>query len=122
MSNPEKKKLNLRKRRAHRIRARIFGTAEKPRLTVFRSNQHLYAQLIDDRARTTLCAVSSKAFVKDKKSPLKGMALAKALGAALAYTAKEKKIATVVFDRGAYRYHGLVKAIAEGAREGGLKF
>ena len=94
------------------MRAKIKGTAKKPRLCVFRSNKHIYAQLIDDNKGQTLIAVSGKANVKK----------AKEVGQLIAQQALEKKIEKVVFDRGGYRYHGRVKAVAEGAREGGLKF
>lgn len=101
-----------RKRRALRTRTRIEGTAEKPRLSVFRSNTRLSVQLIDDRAGKTLFSAQD----------VKGIASAKALGKKVAEGARRAGIAHVVFDRGAYRYHGNVQAIAEGARAGGLKF
>ena len=104
-----------------RIRGRIFGTPEKPRLSVFRSNKQIYAQLIDDNNGATLAAASSKQ--KDivaQKGPK--IDKSKLVGAAIAVKAKELGITTVVFDRGGYIYHGRVKAVAEGAREGGLIF
>ena len=121
MSNPEKKKLQLRKRRAHRTRARLFGTAERPRLSVFRSNRHLYAQLINDAAGTTLCMVHDAARAGAQTPTVRGVARAKELGARLARAAQSKKVTRAVFDRGSYRYHGQVKALAEGAREAGLQ-
>ena len=115
MSNPEKKKLQLRKRRAHRTRARLFGTAERPRLSVFRSNRHLYAQLIDDAAGHDAARAGAQT------PTVRGVARAKELGARLARAAQSKKVTRAVFDRGSYRYHGQVKALAEGAREAGLQ-
>ena len=106
-----------RKRRHVKIRANLSGTAEKPRLSVFRSNKAVYAQLIDDTKGATLASASSLS-LKGKK----GLEGAKSVGVELAKTAKAKKIELCVFDRGGYKYHGQVKALAEGAREGGLKF
>lgn len=112
-----KKTIN-RERRGIRVRAKIKGTAERPRLVVFRSLSHHYAQLIDDENSVTLASASDlKAKGKDKRTDS-----AKKVGVQLAEAAKEKKITTCVFDRNGYKYHGRVKAIAEGAREGGLKF
>jgi len=102
-----------------RIRARVKGTEERPRLSVFRSNQHIYAQIIDDEKRITLCSASDIA--KKSKSNTKTDA-AKSVGLEIAKKAKEKKVEFAVFDRGGFRYHGRIKAVAEGAREGGLKF
>lgn len=104
-----------RNRRHKRVRAKIFGTARRPRLCVFKSNQHIYAQLIDDEKGKTLVAASD---LEIKKSAEK----TKELGKLIAEKAKVKKIEKVVFDRGGYKYHGRVKALAEGAREGGLNF
>jgi len=106
------------KRRARRTRARIFGTAAKPRLTVKRSLKHLYAQLIDDAAGRTLAATSDLS----TKASGKPIVIAKHIGKALAEKAKAAGITVVVFDRGSYRYHGRVAALADGAREGGLQF
>jgi large subunit ribosomal protein L18 len=106
-----------RERRHTRIRSKVAGTESKPRLSVFRSNKAIYAQLVDDTKGQTLAAASSMG-IKGKK----GVEAAKIVGQELAKVAKEKKIATCVFDRGGYEYHGQVKALAEGAREGGLKF
>ena len=105
----------------YRIRKKISGVAAKPRLSVFRSNSDIYAQLIDDISGVTLASASSKQ--KDilaQKAPK--IEKSKLVGAAIATKAKELGISTVVFDRGGYIYHGRVKAVAEGAREGGLVF
>lgn len=106
-----------RERRRKRIRAKIFGTAEKPRLSVFKSNKHISAQLIDDSKGTTLASATSKN--AKGKSVLEK---AKAVGALIALQAKEKKISSIVFDRSGYLYVGSVSALADGAREAGLKF
>ncbi len=101
-----------------RVRAKIKGTSEKPRLSVFRSNAHIYAQIIDDKTAKTIIGISEKQIdLKD----LKRIDLAKELGKLIAKKAMAKKITQVIFDRGSYKYHGRVKAVAEGAREGGLK-
>ena len=109
-----------RLRRHTRVRGKISGTAEMPRLNVFRSSKHIYAQIIDDVAGVTLVSASSM----DKGFEANGGNAegAKAVGVAIAKKALEKNITTVVFDRGGYVYHGRVQALAEGAREGGLKF
>ena len=106
-------------RRKARVRAKIYGTALKPRVSVFRSNRHFYAQLIDDVSGKTIASVSSLALVKTSKKPKQD--LAKTLGGELAKKAAEKKIDQVVFDKGAYRYHGSVKAFCDALREGGIK-
>ncbi|MBI2037185.1 MAG: 50S ribosomal protein L18 [Candidatus Liptonbacteria bacterium] len=117
--NSRTQKNQIRARRTKRTRARIFGTASAPRLSVFRSNRLSYAQLIDDDKGSTLAAVSAKDLsAADRKRPK--VAQAHALGELLAEKARAAGIARAVFDRGAYRYHGRVKAIAEGARKGGL--
>lgn len=116
----KKKKLNLiRLRRKRRTRAKIFGTAEKPRLSVFRSNRYNYAQLIDDKIRKTLISVSTHGLSKGGKEKRQDSALK--LGESIAKKAVEKGIKKAVFDRGKYKYHGRIKAIAEGARKGGLQ-
>ena len=109
-------KQSKKQRRHARVRAKISGTAKRPRLSVFRSNKHIYVQLIDDDKGKTLVAVS------DKGIKAKGVELSKKIGKLTAEKAKEKKITKVVFDRGGYKYHGNVKAVADGAREEGLKF
>jgi len=101
------------------IRSKISGTASRPRLSVFRSNNEIYAQLIDDLAGNTLASASSTQ-LKDSAGPK--VEISKSVGLALAQTAVSKGISDVVFDRGGYLYHGRIKALAEGAREGGLKF
>lgn len=98
---------------------KVRGTAEKPRLSVFRSNDAIYAQIIDDTIGKTIIGVSEKLLGSTKGTKTEN---AKALGATLAQKAGEKKITSVVFDKGSYKYHGRVKALAEGAREGGLEF
>ena len=107
-----------RLRRHHRVRRRVAGTAERPRLAVFRSNRQIYAQLIDDQAGRTLAAAGSlqPAGSGDKK------AAARRVGAELAGKAKAAGITSVIFDRGGYQYQGRVRALAEAAREGGLDF
>lgn len=110
--------LQVRRRRAHRVRARIFGTKEKPRLSVFRSNTYTYAQLIDDADRKTIASVSSRE-MKDKKGTKQDGA--KFVGKSIAEKAKKAGIETAVFDRGPYQYHGRVKTLVEAAREGGLQ-
>ncbi len=107
-------------RRIHRLRARISGTAERPRLTVRRTLKHLYVQLVDDTAGKTLVAASDKDVTDAaKKSRTE---IAHAVGVLIAEKAKTKKVSAVVFDRRDKKYHGRVKAVAEGAREGGLVF
>ena len=109
-----------RVRRHKRVRTKISGTAECPRLCVYRSNTNLYVQVIDDIAQKTL--VSASTLDKEVKTKHANKEAAKELGTLIAKKAKEKKIDTVVFDRGGYIYHGVVKEIAEAAREAGLKF
>jgi large subunit ribosomal protein L18 len=114
LTKPQKR---LRRRR--RVRAKIRGSAERPRLSVYRSNRGVFAQLIDDDAGKTVASVSWT------ESDLKGldrMEQAKKAGELLAKRASDAAVSTCVFDRGGYRYHGRVRALAEGAREGGLKF
>ena len=101
------------------IRSKISGTAERPRLSVFRSNTGIYAQIIDDTTGNTLASASSKHVSVEGGN---GVALAAAVGKELAARAQEKGITKVVFDRSGYLYHGRVKSLAEGAREGGLNF
>ena len=109
-----------RARRHARVRTKVSGTAERPRLCVYRSNTNLYAQIIDDVAGNTLVAASTlDKEIKTKKSNIEA---AKEVGALIAKRAAEKNIKTVVYDRGGYIFHGVVKALAEAAREGGLEF
>jgi len=109
-----------RKRRHLRVRTKISGTAECPRLCVYRSNTNLYAQIIDDVAGVTI--VSASTLDKDVKTKHANKEAAKEVGALIAKKAIEKNIKTVVFDRGGYIYHGVVKELAEAAREAGLEF
>ena len=109
-----------RTRRHARVRTKVSGTAERPRLCVYRSNTNLYAQIIDDVAGNTL--VSASTLDKEIKTKHANKEAAKELGTLIAKKAADKKIETVVFDRGGYIYHGVVKELAESAREGGLKF
>ena len=114
---------NIRRNKHRKIRNRFTGTPERPRLAVFRSNDHIYAQVIDDVASNTLVAAST--LDKDVKAELEktnDVAAAAYLGKVIAERAKEKGISTVVFDRGGYIYHGKVKALADAAREAGLEF
>ncbi|PJE76013.1 50S ribosomal protein L18 [Candidatus Uhrbacteria bacterium CG10_big_fil_rev_8_21_14_0_10_48_11] len=108
----------IRKQRVHRLKAKITGTAERPRLAVYRSLRHVSAQLIDDVAGTTIVSANDRAV----DSKVKGTARAAAVGAEVAKLAITKGITVVVFDRRRYRFHGKVKALAEAAREGGLRF
>ena len=109
-----------RERRHIRVRNKISGTAERPRLCVYRSNSNLYVQVIDDVAGTTLAQAST--LDKEVKTKHANKEAAKEVGALIAKRASEKKIKEVVFDRGGYIYHGVVKELAEAAREGGLTF
>lgn len=106
-------------RRRKRIRAKVSGTNKRPRLCVFRSSKHIYAQLIDDERGKTLAAASDLELKKSKKTKIDK---AKEVGKLIAKKALEKKVEKVVFDRGGCQYHGRIKALAGGAREGGLKF
>ena len=108
-----------RLRRRRRVRAKVTGTAERPRISVFRSNRGVFAQLIDDSAGRTLAAVN---WTEDDLKTLPRMEQAKRAGELLAERAKAAGVESAVFDRGGYRYHGRVRALAEGAREGGLTF
>jgi large subunit ribosomal protein L18 len=114
-------RITRRENRKGRVKGAVRGSTERPRLSVFRSGKHIYAQVIDDTTGKTLAAVSSVA----KGTTLKhggNVAAAKAIGAAIADKAKSAGITQVAFDRNGYRYHGRVKALADAAREGGLKF
>lgn len=110
-------KYTARKKRHARVRSKVFGTSKTPRLVVFRSLKNIYAQLVDDENGKVITAASD---MKDEKGTKTERA--KKVGTEIAKIAKEKKINSVTFDRGGYKYHGRVKALAEGAREGGLKF
>lgn len=118
MSTMEKKLLRRRKLR-YSIRRKISGTAQRPRLSVFRSNKEIYAQIINDEQGVTLASASSVGIDKSGKNKID---IAKIVGQELSAKAKAAGIETVVFDRGGYLYHGRVKSLADGAREGGLIF
>jgi len=111
-------KQQRRLRRRRRIRAKVRGSAERPRLSVYRSNRGIFAQLVDDDAGATIAAVN---WTESDLRKLDPMEQAKQAGETLAKRASEAGVSSCVFDRGGYRYHGRVKALAEGAREGGLK-
>ncbi|MCD8149873.1 MAG: 50S ribosomal protein L18 [Clostridiales bacterium] len=119
----KKSRAEVRVKKHRRMRNHLAGTAERPRLAVFRSNKHMYAQIIDDDAQNTLCAAST--MEKEIREGLKytdDVEAAKAVGTAVAKKALEKGITTVVFDRGGYIYQGKVQALADAAREAGLNF
>lgn len=109
---------NTRKKRQARIRAKITGTAKRPRVSIFRSNKYIYLQLIDDTSGKTLIGMNEKNVKLTAKTRLEK---AKELGNMFAKKATEQKIHTVIFDRSGYAYHGRIKEVAEGLREGGLK-
>ena len=114
---------NARKRRHRRVRKRLSGTADRPRLNVFRSLRHIYAQIIDDEVGHTLVSAStSEAEVRKQIESMAKTEQAHLVGKVLAERALAKGVTQVVFDRGGYKYHGRVKALAEGSREAGLKF
>ena len=120
---PQVSKNGTRQRIHKRIREKLRGTAERPRLNVYRSLNHIYAQLIDDFAGQTLVSANSREGAKGGASKVGGnVAAAKAVGKTLAERARQKSITKVVFDRGGYLYHGRVKALADAAREAGLQF
>ncbi|HEY3242633.1 MAG TPA: 50S ribosomal protein L18 [Phycisphaerae bacterium] len=116
-------KLERRRRRKLRVRKRVFGTSERPRLSIFRSLNQIYAQIIDDERGVTVCAAGSLEKGKPEKRRTGGnIAAAKAVGTALAERAKSAGVSKVAFDRSGYKYHGRIKALADAAREGGLQF
>ena len=116
-------KKEARLRRKQRVRKKVTGTSDRPRLSVFRSARHIYAQIIDDSQGLTLVAASSmEKQVRDASKPGDKKAVAVEIGKLLAGRAKEKGISQVVFDRGGFMYHGRIRALSEGAREGGLSF
>jgi large subunit ribosomal protein L18 len=119
-----KRNNNSRLRSKTRIRKKISGTVEIPRLTIYRSLNQMYAQIVDDSTGNTLASASSlsKEVLDELKNSKGKISKSKLVGSLIAKKAKEKNITSVVFDRNGYRYHGRVQAIAEGAREGGLKF
>ena len=115
MKKPQTRE-EYRTRRHFRVRKRVNGTAERPRLVVFRSDKHIYAQLVDDNAQRTIMTVTDSDFEGKKVEKSFGV------GKKVASLAKERGVTSIVFDRGGYLYHGRVKAVADGAREGGLEF
>ena len=115
-------KREKRSRRQKRVRAKIYGTAQRPRLCVFRSEKHIYAQLVDDQKSRTLVSVRDEEIKTKHQSKTAKKNIAFEVGKLLAAKALKNKIEKVVFDRRGYAYHGNVKSLAEGAREGGLKF
>ncbi len=118
----KKKNLNkIRTRRAKRTRAKISGTAEKPRLSVFRSNRYVYAQLIDDKKGHTVAGISTFEIKKSAGKDSTKTVQAERIGEELAKKALAAGVNQAVFDRGSYKYHGRIKAVAEGAKKGGLK-
>lgn len=122
MDHQKSKHVRQLRRRQH-VRNRITGTSDRPRLTVFRSSKHIYAQLVDDLQGVTLAAASTVAKDAKKGTPYGGnVKAAVAVGKLIAEAAKSKGITKAAFDRGHYRYHGRIKALADAAREGGLQF
>jgi large subunit ribosomal protein L18 len=123
LGNGENRRI-ARLKRHRRVRKKVYGTKERPRLCVFRSSRHIYAQIIDDDARRTLVAASSlsPSIAQARKDLGDKKGVAKAVGKALGQAALKANIQKVVFDRAGYRYHGRVKALADGAREVGLEF
>ncbi len=116
-------KFKKQRKRKLRTRSKIMGTEKRPRLSVFRSNQYIYAQIIDDEKQKTILGVSDKMLLKEEKNGNESkINRAKKVGVLLAKKALAKKIKKIVFDRGSYAYYGRIKALAEGAREGGLVF
>src|SRR5947209_3917359 len=123
MSSSSKNRLDSRTRRHERVRKKVSGTAERPRLVVFKSAKHIYAQLVNDTDGKTITGVSSLSpDLKEKCAKANGIASAKLIGEAIAAKAAEKQITQVVYDRGGFGYVGRIKAVAEAAREKGLKF
>lgn len=121
--SPKLDKRSARLRRHRRVRKRVFGTPERPRLCVFKSIKHIYAQIIDDENGLTLVSASTlSSDLRDEISGGNNIEAAKAVGEVIGRKALEKDITNVVFDRGGYLYHGKVKALAEAAREAGLSF
>lgn len=123
MENSQLKRNKIRKKRALHVRKHVRGSTDKPRLSVVRTNQHIHVQLIDDDRAATLASAST--ISKENRSTefnRKNKTSAKHLGLQIAEIAKQKQVTKVVFDRGYRKYHGLIAAVAEGAREGGLEF
>ncbi len=123
MDNSKKKRLRARTNRVMRVRKKVRGTAQRPRLSVHKTNQHIYAQIIDDESGITLAGMSSVS--KENQSTSmnkKSKETARHIGKQIAELAKKKSIEAVIFDRGRYKYHGVIAELAEGAREAGLRF
>jgi len=121
--SPNQDRRSVRIERHRRVRKKVFGTSECPRLSVFKSLKHIYVQVIDDQNKITLVSTSTLSpDVRDKITGGNNIEVAKVVGEDIGKKAIEKNITAVVFDRGGYRYHGKVKALAEAAREAGLKF
>ena len=115
-------KKEQKKKRQYRIRKNISGTSQIPRLSVFKSNKYMYAQLIDDLSGTTIAAANDKNIKTSKEDKQKKITSAQELGEKLAKLAQDKKVKKIVFDRSGHRYHGRIKALADAARKGGLSF
>lgn len=116
-------KTSRRSKIRKRVRSKISGSADKPRLSVFKSSKHVYAQLIDDQSGNTITAASTVSKnLKRNLGDMPKVEKAEAIGESIAKSAQEKGITKVVFDRSGYKYHGIVKSLAEGARKGGLQF
>lgn len=122
IKNPRKKLEAQRERRHKRQRAKIFGTKERPRISVFRSNKHIYCQLVDDTKGHTIVSAKDTEIEDKEKKGKKPVEIAFLVGELLAKKAINQGIEKVVFDKGWYKYHGRVRALADGARKGGLKF
>ncbi len=120
MANKRKSLNKIRNQRKRRTRSKIFGTSEKPRLSVFRSNRYIYVQLIDDENRKTLFSASTRE-LKNQDKKIKKIEQAEEIGKLISQKAADKGIKKAVFNRREYRYHGRVKAVAEGARKAGLQ-
>ncbi|MCI0347808.1 MAG: 50S ribosomal protein L18 [Acidobacteriales bacterium] len=119
---PQRSRNDVRQRVHKRIREKMLGTAERPRLNIYRSLNHIYAQIIDDTRGVTLAAASTMEEAKGKGKTGGSVARAKDVGRTIAERAKEKGVQKVVFDRGGYLYHGRIKALADAARQAGLQF
>jgi large subunit ribosomal protein L18 len=123
MESSQVAKVGLRRRRAWRVRSRLRGTAEQPRLSVFKSNKHLFAQLIDDVQGVTLAAVGTYSKpMREAQLGVKSKAAAREVGSRIAGMAKDKGIKRVIFDRGPNKYHGILAELADAARSAGLEF
>ena len=120
MDNSQRKRAIARKARVFRVRKKVRGTAEKPRLTVSKTNQHIYAQLIDDQKGLTLAGLGT--MTKEYKEDGKSKDAARKIGTQIADLAKKMNVNTIVFDRGRYKFHGIVAELANAAREAGLQF